>query len=164
MASLFDIQERYSEVLSIIELHINDYSEQAIHDTLDALGFEFEEKADAYARAIAAKKSANEALKKEIGRLTGRIEANTKQSALLAENLKNAMEATGRRKFKTALHDFGIRKNPPGVVIDEQEKIPACYMRAADPVPDRAAIREAIKAGREVPGARLEQSESLRIS
>ena len=164
MASLFDIQERYSEVLSIIELDINDYSEQAIHDTLEALSFEFEEKADAYAQVIAAKKSANEALKKEIDRLTGRINTNMKQSALLTENLKNAMEAMGKRKFKTTLYDFGIRKNPPSVAIDEPSEIPACYMKTADPVPDRAAIKEAIKAGREVPGARLEQTESLRIS
>ena len=97
-------------------------------------------------------------------RFADREKAAEKRIELAKENLKRMMEAAGKKSLKTALHDFSIRKNPPSVVIDEPDEIPVCYMKTADPVPDKTAIKEAIKAGREVPGAKLIQTESLRIS
>ena len=80
--------------------------------------------------------------------------------------LQYAMEMTGKTKFKTALFSFGISKNPAAVVMDEGyiENIPKRFLIPQDPVIDKKAIKEALKAGEDLEGiAHLEQSESLRI-
>ena len=59
-----------------------------------------------------------------------------------------------------------IKKNPPSVVIDSPDMIPAEFMKAPPPPPpsiDKVAIKEALKSGTEVPGARLNQELRLEI-
>ena len=73
---------------------------------------------------------------------------------------------TGKVKFKTALFSFGIRKNPPSVVIDEPylENIPARFLIPQDPTVDKKAMKDALKAGEDLTGlCHLEQTESLSI-
>lgn len=59
-----------------------------------------------------------------------------------------------------------IATNPPSVVIDDESLIPAEYMRVP-PVPplaaDKTAIKDAIKAGIEVPGVHLESTQRVNI-
>lgn len=43
------------------------------------------------------------------------------------------MQLTGKTKFKTELFSFGIQKNPPAVVIDNEEDIPKEYYIPQDP-------------------------------
>jgi hypothetical protein len=59
-----------------------------------------------------------------------------------------------------------VRDNPAAVVVDDAAVIPAEFMRQPAPPPaepDRRAIADAIKAGREVPGAHLEKSQRVQI-
>ena len=58
---------------------------------------------------------------------------------------------------------FNIQKNPPSVVIEDESKISEEYLIKQSPKIDKAAIKKAISAGKEVSGASLKQSESLRI-
>ena len=160
-----DVYELRWRVLAIIEsAELNGYGQGETAKAIDGLNGGLEAIADSLATAITQDKGSIEAIKEEKARLAEREKAAEKRIELAKGNLKRMMEAAGKKSFKTALHDFSIRKNPPGVAIDVPGEIPACYMKTADPVPDKTAIREAIKAGREVPGARLEQTESLRIS
>ena len=59
---------------------------------------------------------------------------------------------------------LAVRDNPPSVVIDGE--VPAEFMRQPDPPPpvaDKKAIGEALKAGREIPGAHLSRGQRLEI-
>ena len=60
---------------------------------------------------------------------------------------------------------MSVRKNPPSVVIEDEILIPAELMVTPDPPPKRpnkVAIGAKLKAGEDVPGARLMQTEILR--
>ena len=80
--------------------------------------------------------------------------------------LKGQMERTGILKVDSAYLSIAIKKNPPAVCIDAESQIPAQFMRIPPPpppVPDKTAIKAAIKAGQEVPGAHLESGTRLDI-
>ena len=152
-------------MFAIIEsAEINGFEQSKISVVFDGLNGGFEKMADNLAAAIAQDKNNVENIKEEKARLADREKAAEKRIELAKENLKRVMQKSGKRTLKTALYDFSIRKNPPSVVIDKPDVIPACYMAMPEPVPDKLAIKTALKEGREVPGARLEQTESLRIS
>ena len=56
-----------------------------------------------------------------------------------------------------------IRKNPPKVVIDCADAIPEEYMRKTITyTPDKTAMKAVLQKGKSIPGARLEQGESLK--
>ena len=152
-------------MLAIIEsAEINDFEQSKISVAFDGLNGGFEEMADSLAAAITQDKNNIENIKDEIARLKDREKAAEKRIELAKEDLKRIMLKAGKRAFKTALYDYSIRKNPPSVEILNESEIPGCFFNTPPPKPDKAVIRDTIKAGREVPGARLVQTESLRIS
>ena len=76
------------------------------------------------------------------------------------------MEAMQIEKIECPLFKVAIQKNPAAVDIFDALSIPADYMttpKPPAPAPDKAKIKDAIKAGQEVPGARLTQSTRLSI-
>mgnify|MGYP002514674598 CR=1 FL=1 len=139
---------------------------QTLADTMEGIEGELEVKAESYAKVMKNLEADVSAIKAEIDRLSERkktIENNIKR---MKAALQYAMELTGKTKFKTPLFSFGIQKNPAAVVMDEGyiENIPERFLIPQDPVIDKKAIKEALKAGEDLEGiAHLEQSESLRI-
>jgi hypothetical protein len=80
--------------------------------------------------------------------------------------LQYAMQTTGKVKFKTPFFSFGIRKNPPSVVIDavNVRDFPDEYIIESEPILDKKALKDALKAGEDLTGlCHLEQTESLSI-
>ena len=83
--------------------------------------------------------------------------------------LKLNMEQAGIDKIECPLFQITIRKNPPSVDVFDDKQIPAEYWVTPEPKPPVAAISKtllsnAIKAGAEVPGARLVQGTKLVIA
>lgn len=160
MATLYELTGQYRELLELAESE--ELDKQLIADTLEGLDGEIEIKADGYAKVIRELEGKTAVLKDEIDRLSKRksvIENNIKS---MKEALQNAMFITGKTKFKTDLFNFNIQKNPPRLVIDKPEEVPEEYLIPQEPKIDTKAIKEILKQ-RELPFARLEQSESLRI-
>ena len=160
--TLYQIQDRFLETLEMAES--GEYEETTINDTLETIEWELEEKADNYAKAITIKTGEMETIKKEIERLTAMKKAKENVIERLKHNLQNVMENTDKKKFKTDLHSFRIQANPPSVDITDSEMIPESYLIMQEPVISKKDILRDLKAGVEVPGARLMRSESLRIS
>ena len=164
MATLYELTEDYMRLLDMAE--DPDCDLEVFKDTLEGLDYEIEDKAVGYAKVIRELTARAEGLKAEIERLTNRKKAIETNIDNMKRSLENAMIITGKTKFKTDLFSFGIQKNTPTVIIDEQyiENIPEEYLIEQDPKIDKAKIKEDIKAGKDLDGiAHLEQSESLRI-
>ena len=75
------------------------------------------------------------------------------------------LDAMGKSKVTTTLGTMSVQNNPPALKITDKDDIPICYL---DLIPARYevnkdAVKNALKAGEEVPGAHLEQGRSLRI-
>lgn len=164
MATLYELTDDYLNLLDMAQ--DPDCDLEVFKDTLEGLDYEIEDKADGYAKVIRELTARAEGLKAEIERLTNRKKAIETNIDNMKRSLENAMIITGKTKFKTDLFSFGIQKNTPTVIIDEQyiENIPEEYLIEQDPKIDKAKIKEDIKAGKDLDGiAHLEQSESLRI-
>lgn len=157
---LYEITGALLELLEMAEE--KDLDQQTINDTMEAVELEFEEKADGYAKVIKTLDGNVDLLDKEINRLTERKKTVKSNIASIKKNLENAMIATGKRKFKTLLFNFGIQKNPAALIIDDESQIPQEYLVPQEPKVDKAAIKDYLKEN-EVEWAHLTQTESLRI-
>jgi len=139
---------------------------QTLADTLEAIEGELEIKAENYAKVMKNLEGDIVAIKAEIDRLTAKKRAIENNIKNMKATLQSVMEVTGKTKFKTDLFSFGIQKNAPSVVVDEQyiENIPEEYLKFREPEINKTAIKDAINNGVDLSGiAHLEQSQSLRI-
>lgn len=159
--TIYELTQEYLQLLALAE---DEYTDpQTLDDTMKAISGEIEDKADGYAKVMLQLSAQSEGLAKEINRLTEKKRAIDNHSIQLKARLQQAMEATGKTKFKTDLFSFGIQKNPASLIIDDADKIPEEFLIAQAPKVDNAGIKAALKAGQKFDWCHLSQSESLRI-
>lgn len=162
--TLYDLT---GELLELMEMAQDpDVDPDALNDTMEAINLNFNDKADGYAKIIRTLTAQADAIKAETARLKDREKSFRDKADTIKKNLEAAMLATDKRKIKTALFTFSIRRNPASVVMDEPyiENVPERFLKIKDPEIDRAAIKKALQAGENLDGiAHLEQTESLQI-
>ena len=101
---------------------------------------------------------------REIERLTAIKKRLERERDRVKEGLANACNALGVEKVQGVYANISFRLSPPVVVIDNTDEIPEEYIRVkVTRNEDKTAIREAIKAGKEIPGAHLEQKKNIQI-
>lgn len=166
MSNIYELTQDYLQIMTMMEDPELDL--RTLKDTLEAVEGAFEIKAENYAKVMKNLEGDLTAIKSEVDRLTGKkrvIENNIKR---LKTALQDAMEVSGKTKFKTELFSFGIQKNAPSVVIDTKDidSIPEEFLKFRDPEVDKTAIKNAMinRGVTELEGiAHLEQGQSLRI-
>lgn len=157
---LYEITGEILELLTMAEdLELD---QKIIQDTMEGLDFEFEEKAEAYAKVVKTLEMDIAGLDEEIQRMTKRKATIKNNIDRLKRSLEGAMIATGKRKFKTALFGFGIQKNPPSLNVLDESKIPEEFWIEQQPKLDKKAALAYVKENK-VDWAELSQTESLRI-
>lgn len=161
MATMFELIPAYKSVMDEMESNPEDADKWL--DTLDSINCALEVKTDGYVRMM---KMLNDTagIKAEAKRLADRAKAQENLANKLKERLQYAMELLGRDKIKTELFTVSLQDNPGKVDIWDLDKIPAEYKRTTILIePDKKAIGDAIKSGKEVDGAILQTGQSLRI-
>ena len=159
--TLYEMTDNYKAVLEMAQNP--DIDEQAIKDTLETIQGDIKEKADGYAKVIKELDGETDKLTAEIKRLTDRKNTIQNNIAYMKQSLKEAMTATGNLKIRTDLFSFNIQKNPPALIVDNEETIPSEYLIPQEPKIDKKAIIDFLKNGNKVPYAHIEQSEGVRI-
>lgn len=159
--NLFELTEEYKKILELAE--DGDIDPEIIAFHLDDIGGAIEEKADGIAFVISRLEGDAETIKKEAARLADRQKAITGNISWLKKYLETAMRETGKTKFKTANHNFGIQKNPPSVMLVDGMPIPARYLIQQEPKVDKRAILAELKTGKTLDFAVLSQTDGLRI-
>ena len=162
--TLYELTDDFRALLELAE--DPDVDPEVLHDTMEGIEGAIEDKADGYAMVMKELEASELAIKNEVDRLNNRRLSISNNIRHMKLALQSAMEITGKTKFKTTLFSFGIQKNPPAVVMDEQylENIPQKYLVQQDPTIDKKKIKEDLKAGVDLEGiAHLEQTQSLRI-
>ncbi|QDQ28272.1 siphovirus Gp157 family protein [Chitinimonas arctica] len=143
-----------------------DLPPEMIADTLEGLAGALEHKATNVAMFIRNLEANVEAIKGAEKQMAERRRAMESRAENLRDYLKGAMQATQISVIESPYFKVAIRSNPESVVIDATSQIPAEFMRRPDPPPaqpDKKLIAEAIKAGRDVPGAHLARGQRLDI-
>lgn len=163
--ALYQVADTYLAALHDLAAR-DDLPAELVRDTLEAVAGEVEVKATnvaAYFQNLDAEAAAIKQAEQRMAERRKRIEAH---SARLKDYLRDNMERCGIKEIKTPEFRLSLRKNPPRVELDGSAVVPAYYVRIPpppEPVVDKKAILEDLRAGKAVPGARLVQDNRLHI-
>ena len=163
MTTLFALSAEYKSISDrLCEL---DLDEQTVIDTLESVGGDLQEKSINVAKFFRNLESDAKQIKEAEQQLAERRKAIEKRAASLKEYLKTNMELSGIHKIECPWFVVSIAQNPEAVIVDDEEAIPRDYFKEI-PVSyqlDKSLLKQAIKDGFTVPGARLTRGTSLRI-
>jgi hypothetical protein len=162
--TLYEIAAEYrSDLEKLADL---DLDEKTFEDTLAGMGGELEVKAQSVACFIRNLESTAQQIKDAEAAMAARRKALENRAAQVKDYLHASMIVAGVHKIECPLFRLSVRDNPPAVEVYEPSLIPAEFKRQPEPPPpavDKTAIKEALKAGREVPGCRLTVGQRLDI-
>ena len=120
-------------------------------------------KAVNYAKVIANYQAESDAIDQEIKRLKAMKESRDKKVEWLKESVKKAMLVSGIEKVESPLFKLSVRRSE-AVEVDVVEALPSAFQNVKNVVTaDKVAIKEAIKRGEFVMGARIIENFNLQI-
>ncbi len=160
---LFDMTEQYQDLLDMLQ---EDTDNEQLQKMLEGLGGKIEEKAENVAKVIKSIEAHEDALDVEIKRLTARKKTLTNNRNNLKSMLQINMERLNKQKIVGSLFTVALQKNPPKVVVLDDEVIPEHYTITPDPPAptlNKKMVLDDLKSGVEIPGVQMVQEQSLRI-
>jgi len=164
MTALYELAAEYRAAAD--KLADMDIDEQTISDTLEGMSGDLEVKAQNVILFTRNLESTAAAIKEAEGQMAARRKALENRAAGLRRYVLENMQFAGIQKIECPWFKLSIRDNPAAVEIYEPGLIPAQYMKTPEPpppAPDKTAIKAAITAGMEVPGAKLTKGTRLEI-
>ncbi len=163
MTALYLIAKEYQEAArALADL---DLPPEVVADTLESMSGDLEVKAQSVAHMARAMEADAAAVKQWAKDANERAKAIEHRADALRDYLARSLQACGITKVEGPGIAISFRKSS-AVVIDDPEQVPAEFMvtpPTPPAAPSKTLISEAIKAGREVPGARIEQRMNLQI-
>lgn len=166
--ALYQLAGSYRQLAE--KLAAADFDAQTVADTIEASGLTdaLQEKAQGVELVARAAEAFCPAIDAEIARLQALKAHRQKIAAGLREYIRSQMEVAGIERISCPLFDLKLKKNPPAVEVLDERQVPAHFWVTPEPKPveprlDKTAIKGAIKAGIEVPGARLVQATRLEV-
>ena len=155
--NLYELTQNYLQVLEMAENGADGFE-----DTLDSLNDAIEVKAENTATVIKQLEANADMLANEIKRLSERRTTLENNAKRLKIYLQDQLEYCGKEKIKGPRFTVAIQNNPPSVRVTDESKLIG-YLVEQPKKLDKKAIMTDLKAGREVSGAELQHSRSLRI-
>ena len=160
--SLYELSQEYLNALESIEID-EDTGEILNTYQLDEIEAAFDEKAEAVALYIKDLQAFHASLAQEIFRQMQRKYSTEARIKSLKEYLGRCLSDAGKDKLETAKTRISFRKST-AVVIDNEAVIPRDYfIEDIKTKINRTAIREAIKDGKTVQGAHIEDKKNIQI-
>lgn len=157
---LYELTQNYLNLLDLLENP--EVPKEMVESALEEVEGSFEDKAENIVKLIKSIEADIKGYKEEETRLSTRRKTLENKAKGLKEYLEGSMIALDKKDIKGKIFTLAIKKNPPSVVIDDLNILPMEYKKIEEKE-DKKKIKESIDNGIEVPGARIEQKESLRI-
>ena len=158
------IQEEIAGMLDIPDDELNEEQRLALDAYLEELGSQEQEKVDNFAQFVRIEGARAEALKTEAARLASKARTAANRISYLKERYLDAMQRNGLQKVRGQIYALSVRASDV-VTITNEAILPEKYvMEKTTIMPDKLAIRDALKKGEAVPGAILDKSYSLRVA
>lgn len=159
MSTLADYQDELAAITAAMDGE--EFTEADVAGAVDAWLSDTEglaAKLDAYAAVIAEREQYATIRQAEAARLAALAKSDAARAAWLRTRLHDFFRAVGRSKIETDLHKFSIQANGGRLplLVENGETIPERFWHERTVTElDKEALREALEAGAEVPGARL---------
>jgi len=160
--NLYNISDKYLAVLS----NVNEYGEleESSLLELDKIEDELENKAVAISSYIKNLEGHQNAIKKAVDDMNDRGFVIQRKIEAIRKYLLTNMERTGISKINSPYFDITLKKNPCSVVIEDEAILSDDYKKAKVQLSiDKIKIRDDLKNGIEVKGAKLIQSNRIEI-
>lgn len=164
---LYEMTGQYRQLLD--QLSDGDFDAQTIADTIESVGIvdEIAQKAAGVEVVARTLEMHTPAIDAEIERLTALKKRRQNAAKALRDYLCTNMQAVGITKLESPLFVIRLQNNPPSVDVFEPGLVPMVLMNTPPlppPTPDKKEIAALLKAGRDVPGCRLVQSQRLVVA
>lgn len=151
---LYELTDAYKKVLSDEEL-----DPQTVYDTLDAIKDDIKVKTDGIASLISELTNSAERKRKKAKAWQESAKVDEAKANWLQRYLTEELDNAGIKGLQTENHILMTRNYTPSVIIDDSDKLPVDYVEEKiDYRPVKKRIREALKAGKEVPGTHLKEN------
>lgn len=163
--TLYQLTDLYVSLAE--KLADSDFDPITISDTIESSGLidDLSKKAQALEFVARSATAHNAAIDAEILRLKS-LKAKRESTALgIRKYIFDSMVRADISKLTCPLFQLSITNNPGAVDVFEAGLLPSDYMRCvpATEEPDKALIGKALKAGFDVPGARMVASQRLSV-
>jgi hypothetical protein len=165
MTALYVITNEYRAAAA--QLSDLDLSPDVVADTLESLTGDIEVKAQNVAFVARNCEALAAQIKEAEKQMADRRKALEARAARLRDYMLACLMVAGIKKIEGPMLKISVRDNPEAVEIFDAAQLPESMMKQPEPpppAPDKAAIKAAIKAGQDVPGARLTRGQRLDIS
>lgn len=166
MSNLYQIDSKIYDLLTIPESDIVDEDGVVIRDVwkeLEELQGERVDKLVDSMRVAAELDENAKALTEEIARLTVRRKSFQERATAIRQRVASSMEQAQEKSVENLTARITLVRTKSVDILDETE-LPLDMLRSKTVVEaDKKAIAEKLKAGEEVPGARLKENLSVRL-
>lgn len=159
MSALYELTGQYIDLLNAIES--GEVPEEAISDTLEALGGELDEKIDNCACIVKQLDSEAAAIKAEKAALADRQSVKEHQRDRLKNYIRQSMGLAGKKKVETARNCVSVGKAQPKAVITDldalsYEDVWKPYDYGKESNVDKAKLKTLLQNDKNVRGAELQ--------
>lgn len=162
MTALYEIANEYSEVFN--QISQGDFDDATIEDTLAPIAKSFEEKAKNVVAWVNNVDSDLEKLEEHKKNIDSRIKSRKKEIEFYRNYIKTNMIKMGIKSLKCPLFDILIKKSNPRLEKYDEMSIPPEYIKTETITKiDDVMLKNDLKNGKVVPGASLQETESLTI-
>ena len=156
--SLYTLSNDYNQAFEFLNDPDQNLTAAEINDSLASIELDVKDKAINVAKFLRNMEATAEAIKTAEGEMLKRRKALENRATALKEYLKNNMESTGIVKIECPFFKLSIAKNPAALDLFDTSAIPDEYKRTETVTTehiDKAAIKKAITAGKQIQGARV---------
>lgn len=164
---LYEIANAYTDLCRAIE--DGEIPDEAIADTLEAIGGELEEKADNICCVLKSIDAEVKAIKEEEQKLAERRKSKEKSYDRLKQYLSDTLVSTNCKRIETARNVITFRKSEQ-LNINEDAFIEWATANHSDLVTfsqvakfDKTMIKNALKSGSAMPGAYIVEKQNIQI-
>lgn len=159
---LYELSTQYLKLAH--QLADLDLDAQTVADTIEASGLtdDIADKAQGIEMVCRQLTKDVPAIDAEIKRLKALKDHRERIADGLHAYLLYHMQQTGITKIDAPLFSIGVRANPPSVDVFDEALVPAEFLVPKYSI-SKTALKEAMVSGREVPGARMTQTQRISI-
>lgn len=162
MNILYDLTDKLTSLQRLAES--GNVDQQAIADTMEMIEGDFDDKAVGYVKVYKSIEADVKEIDVEIKRLQERRSSFKNNANTIKQRLVQAMVETGHEHIKTPLFTIYAIHTQSVVAPEDPNQLPPKFIKTTTTLAvNKADLKKALQAGREVPNARLVENVSLGV-